>query len=119
MSTVSTHDSETLPLWWIQKSDEAKAYCKYKHWVYKIQEQKGAPKEAGKLAGKTIPVNYLEDILRDSNNSASLFHINLLSEYLALMPPSNDKKGLVYWYGLAPQHVLLQITSHQLLLTSS
>ncbi len=46
----------------------------------------------------TMPVTYLEDILRDSNSSASLFHINLLSEYLSLFPPASDHSGLVHWY---------------------
>lgn len=36
MTTVSTHDCETLPIWWVQLVDEAKAYCNFKHWAYKV-----------------------------------------------------------------------------------
>eukprot|EP01117_Protostelium_nocturnum_P017862 TRINITY_DN734_c0_g1_i1.p1 TRINITY_DN734_c0_g1~~TRINITY_DN734_c0_g1_i1.p1 ORF type:complete len:1342 (-),score=550.59 TRINITY_DN734_c0_g1_i1:151-4176(-) len=102
MSTVSTHDCETIPLWWIQKSDEAKAFCRFKHWSYKVESH--APPSSidtsgpgGKLIGKSVPLENMEDILRDSHNSASLFHVNLLSEYLALVPPTQESKGLVYW----------------------
>lgn len=104
MSTVSTHDSETLPLWWLLLQDEAKAYCSFRRWNYRVQELKGQPpadynanKQNQKTAGKTIPVPYLQDILRSANTSASLFHIHLLSEYLALVPPSNDEAGLIHW----------------------
>lgn len=70
MTTVSTHDSETLTMWWSESPDEAKDYCAQKGWVYK------APLSKDKLFR----------MLRDSHQSSSLFHINLLQEYLALIP---------------------------------
>lgn len=70
MTTVSTHDSETLSLWWTDSSEEAKEYCKERGWVYK----------------SPLPKDKLYRILRDSHHSGSLFHINLLQEYLALVP---------------------------------
>lgn len=70
MTTVSTHDSETLRLWWKNQQQEAEDYALSKGWKYSpdiSQEQ-----------------NY--SILKDSHHSGSLFHINLLNEYLALIP---------------------------------
>lgn len=70
MTTVSTHDSDTLQLWWKKNPEEAKEYSQFKGWDY---------------------ISYLTpehqfDILYDSHHTASLFHINLLQEYLALVP---------------------------------
>lgn len=70
MSTVSTHDSETLQLWWSNQPKEAHLYA------------------------KTLGFNYYPEltnkerilILTACHNSGSLFHINLLQEYLALIP---------------------------------
>lgn len=70
MTTVSTHDSETLELWWKNQTEEAQLYAKTLGWTYDpqiTQEQRFA-------------------ILRASHQSNSLFHINLLQEYLALIP---------------------------------
>lgn len=70
MTTVSTHDSETLQLWWTNQPDEAKEFCKFKNWIY------------------TTPLSTHQqiEILRDSHRSGSLFHINLLQEYLTIFP---------------------------------
>lgn len=57
MSTVSTHDSATLAQWW------------------RDEEKKG-----------NLPFDKRLSILRESHHSRSLFHINLLQEYLALFP---------------------------------
>lgn len=70
LTSVSTHDSETLTLWWRDYPEEAKAYAAYKHWDYKPKLSKEQRRE----------------ILWDSHHSASLFHINLIQEYLALFP---------------------------------
>jgi 4-alpha-glucanotransferase len=70
MTTVSTHDSETLTLWWRNNPEEAKEFAKYKKWHY-------AP---------SLSPEQLKDILWDSHHTSSLFHINLLQEYLALVP---------------------------------
>jgi len=68
MTTVSTHDSDTLETWWLNDPNEAKPYAKSKGWEWGSRLSKGQRKE----------------ILWDSHHSSSLFHINLLGEYLAL-----------------------------------
>ena len=60
LTTVSTHDSQTLKEWWFEQNN------------------------------KTLDQATLFKILRESHQSSSLFHINLLGEYLALF------KELVY-----------------------
>jgi 4-alpha-glucanotransferase len=70
MTTVSTHDSETLRQWWRNHPDEAKVYAFSKGWNY-------APE---------ITQEQFLQILKDSHHSRSLFHINLLNEYLSLVP---------------------------------
>lgn len=70
MTTVSTHDSETLQLWWKNNPQEAEAYARFKDWPYE----------------PLLSIEQHREILRDSHHTASLFHINLLQEYLALVP---------------------------------
>lgn len=70
MTTVSTHDSETLNQWWGNQPEEAQEYARSKGWFY-------APE-------LTKEQNF--DILRDSHHSNSIFHINLLNEYFPLIP---------------------------------
>ena len=70
MTTVSTHDIDTVPLWWEKNSEDAKAYAAFKKWTYQEKLSK----------------EYLFEILWESHHSSSLFHINLLQEYLALCP---------------------------------
>lgn len=70
MTTVSTHDSETLHLWWKNHPDEAQAYISSKGGNYTPE--------------LTPELNW--EIIHDSHHSGSLFHINLLNEYLALVP---------------------------------
>jgi 4-alpha-glucanotransferase len=70
MTTVSTHDSETLGMWWREQPHEARAYAKMRHWEMSDDLTKGQ----------------LDAILRESHSSSSLFHINLLQEYLSLFP---------------------------------
>lgn len=70
MTTVSTHDSETLELWWRDNAKEAGAYAKYKGWDY-----------VGNLTKA-----HRREILWDSHHSSSFFHINLIGEYLAFFP---------------------------------
>ena len=70
MSTVSTHDAETLTQWWRDGPEQAKAYTAFRGWGYN-------------------PVLSYETrlaLLHDSHHTTSLFHINLLGEYLALFP---------------------------------
>ncbi len=70
MTTVSTHDSETLKLWWKNHPEDVQEFCKFKGW---------------KMTPELNSENH-EEILRDSHHTGSLFHINLLNEYLALIP---------------------------------
>lgn len=70
MTTVSTHDSETLQGWWKNAPKEAEDFADFKNWWYDpILDHDGQ-----------------RDILRDSHHTHSLFHINLLQEYLVLVP---------------------------------
>jgi len=70
LTTVSTHDSPTLDLWWRDYPEEVQEYAKIKNW--KI--------------GPQFTQKQRIDILHESHHSSSLFHINLLTEYLALFP---------------------------------
>lgn len=70
MTTVSTHDCGTLTGWWQNFPDEAKAFADFKGWSYK----------------KKLGLEQLREILLDSHQTPSYFHINLLQEYLALFP---------------------------------
>ena len=70
LSCVSTHDIETVYLWWENYPDEAADYAAFKGWPY-------SPK---------LNSDQHRQILRDCHQSNSLFHINLLQEYLALIP---------------------------------
>lgn len=69
LTCVSTHDSPTLEQWWKEESD-AKDYAKEKGWEH-----------LSKLSQEQRKI-----ILKESLESASLFHINLFSEFLALIP---------------------------------
>lgn len=70
MTTVSTHDTETLTLWWEHYPEEAQDYAAFKNWSYASE----------------ITPEQIKEILWDSHHTSSLFHINLLQEYLALFP---------------------------------
>ncbi|NGX61841.1 MAG: 4-alpha-glucanotransferase [Chlamydiae bacterium] len=70
MSTVSTHDSDTLQLWWRHYPKEAKIFSDFKKWPYT----------------PFLTQEHHKQILHDCHHSTSLFHINLLQEYLALFP---------------------------------
>lgn len=70
MTTVSTHDSETLQQWWKNNPKEVKEFCQFLQWTY-------TPK---------LSLDYQKEILKHSHRTSSLFHINLLNEYLALFP---------------------------------
>lgn len=70
MTTVSTHDSETLQQWWKNYPVEAQLFAEFKGWSYQ----------------PALSREHHREILWDSHHSNSLFHINLLQEYLALIP---------------------------------
>ncbi|MEX0961303.1 MAG: 4-alpha-glucanotransferase [Simkaniaceae bacterium] len=69
MSTVSTHDSETLRQWWDTQNKEVVNFSKMKGWDPKSPLTKEMRLE----------------ILRDIHHTSSFFHINLFNEYLALI----------------------------------
>lgn len=69
LTTVSTHDTETLEQWWNTWPQEASRYCQLKKFAYRPFD-------------KEIRLLYLFD----SHHSGTLFHVNLLNEYLALYP---------------------------------
>jgi len=68
LTTVSTHDSETLTQWWNNSPNEAKLFAE----------------SLGLIYNPHLSFSLRFEILKHSHRSASLFHINLLSEYLAL-----------------------------------
>jgi len=70
MTTVSTHDSEQLKLWWINHPEEAKVFAEMKGWDYTY----------------SLSDERYRQILWDSHHTTSLLHINLLQEYLTLFP---------------------------------
>lgn len=68
MSTLSTHDSESLGQWWQMLDAEAKAYAEFLQVPY-----------SEKLESQTR-----KRILQECHTSGSYFHINLLQEYLGM-----------------------------------
>jgi len=68
LTTLSTHDTETNTLWWKNHKNEAKILSHTNWWKYK----------------KVLDFELRKKILYDTHHSASIFHINLLQEYLAL-----------------------------------
>lgn len=70
LTTVSTHDSEPITEWWIVHPEDAKVMAQENHWNY------SAP----------MSQEQLFQILKASHHTGSLFHINLLQEYLSLFP---------------------------------
>ncbi|MCB1072524.1 MAG: 4-alpha-glucanotransferase [Chlamydiia bacterium] len=70
VSSISTHDFETVRLWWERFPEEAKDYAAFKGWIY---EEK-------------LSYEQQKEILYDNHHSGSLFHVNLFQEYLALVP---------------------------------
>ena len=81
ISSVSTHDLETVWLWWKNFPKEAAAYAAFKKWTY----------------SPNLTPDQQFEILWDNHHSGSLFHVNLLQEYLALVPeltwkdPNNER----------------------------
>ena len=108
LTTISTHDLPTLQQWWKICPEEAALYARCKHWQY-------AP---------DLTIDQRKEILWESHHTSSLFHINLLQEYLALFPeliwPNPDDERInipgkilpVNWtYRLRPS--VEEIVSHE------
>lgn len=70
MSTLSTHDTETIQQWWSNRQEEAEAFAKMKGWTYH----------------PILSREHHHAIIWDSHHTSSLFHINPLQEYFALLP---------------------------------
>jgi len=70
VTTLSTHDSEPLPLWWKTIPNESIPFAEFKHWRYE----------------PTLSYDQHLTILRDAHHTSSYFHINLLQETLLLFP---------------------------------
>lgn len=76
-TTVSTHDSETLAQWWDAHAAEAKNLCTTLGLVFK----------------ERFDDELRKGILSVSHHSGSLFHVNLLQEYLAFFPELSWRDG--------------------------
>lgn len=113
MTTVSTHDSDTLVQWWEDYPEDVKEYCEFRGYTYEKKLSKARRYE----------------LLKESHHTTSLFHINLLSEYLSLYDTliwenHNDERinvpGIVHpknWcYRYRP--TIDEITSHKALADS-
>ena len=68
MTSVSTHDTETLEQWWIEYPKEAKKFAKFRKMTYK----------------KKLTKEMRLQILQEVHALPSCFHVNLLQEYLPL-----------------------------------
>ncbi len=79
LTTVSTHDTTLLPAWYLRETRNAKNLCK----ALGIKWEK-------KLTTQTH-----FDLLKASHQTSSLFHVNLLNEYLSLgNPPPFERINL-------------------------
>ncbi len=70
LTTVSTHDSETLQQWWQNEPESAKLFASSRGWNY----------------SPDLTFDQRLAILKESHHTPSLYHVNLLQEYLALFP---------------------------------
>jgi 4-alpha-glucanotransferase len=70
LTTVSTHDSETLQEWWQNNPTDAKLLAASYKWKY----------------SPNLTFDQRLQLLRDAHHTPSRYHINLLQEYLALFP---------------------------------
>lgn len=68
LTTVSTHDSEPLRLWWETYPEDAKLFAQFKKWDY-------AP---------NLSDAHIKELLWDSHHTPSRFHVNLFQEYLSM-----------------------------------
>ena len=66
LTTVSTHDSSPLQIWWESHPEDSKAFADILGWTWT----------------PTLSLSQVAEILRASHRTPSAFHINLLSEYL-------------------------------------
>lgn len=70
ITTLSTHDSYTFELWWENSKDDAKKFAQLNNFKYE----------------KKLSYEQRKELLKKVHKTPSIFHINLLQEYLALYP---------------------------------
>ena len=70
VTTVSTHDSDTFQQWWEGYPKGSTKFAKFMKWHYY----------------RILSHNERKELLTKSHHTSSIFHINLLQEYLALYP---------------------------------
>jgi 4-alpha-glucanotransferase len=70
VTTLSTHDSDTFQQWWEGYPKGSTKFAKFKNWHYEHHLTHSQRKE----------------LLYNAHRTSSIFHINLLQEYLALYP---------------------------------
>lgn len=110
LTTVGTHDSETLQQWWKKFPSDAKQYAKQNDCSY----------------SEELTIDIRRKILSQSHHSASIFHINPFQEYLALFNelvsenPDKERinipgKNLASNWTYKFHTTLEKITSHQAL----
>ena len=73
LTTLSTHDTETLAEWWIRFPRDAKQFCDDFNLTYK----------------ENLDAKLRLEILKGAHTTNSSFHINLFDEYLSLVYPEN------------------------------
>jgi len=76
ITCLTSHDTTTLAQWWKKYSKTAKEFALWKNWKYT----------------PSISHAMRLSLLKDSHQTSSLFHANLLQEYLALYPELVHKK---------------------------
>lgn len=108
MSTLSTHDSETFASWWKTHREEARNFSRFMGWNEEAE----------------LTFDRHLQILKACHSTPSLFHINLIQEYLSLFdelshPDPADERintpgvnsALNWTYRLKP--TIEEIRSHQ------
>lgn len=75
VTSVSTHDSETLWQWWHLFPKEAEEFANSRNIPYK----------------KDLDPSIRFALLKDAHSTSSIFHCNLLQEYLSLFPELSHK----------------------------
>ncbi len=70
VTSLSTHDSSTLALWWQEAPQEARLFAQFLGMPYT----------------PSLSFHNHKEILKLSHKTSSIFHINLINDYLALCP---------------------------------
>lgn len=70
LTTVSTHDSSPLRLWWQTDKNEAQEFAAWKKWI----------------PTANLSDSMIKQILKESHSTPSRYRINLLLEYLSAIP---------------------------------